>query len=421
MLRRCVYASATLAVFVGVAAAQENRCWSRHDVTGPQRRHFAAMVYDAAREQCILFGGVTVPGGELSAETWSWDGRRWLLLATEGPSPRASHAMTYDSHRQVVILYGGSDDSRSQGDTWEWNGSRWALVATEGPGRRTGHSLAYDSRRARAVLSPDRRNPSETWEWDGASWRLAGLHGPGGQNYAPMVFDESRGVTVLTGGLDAQYTFNFTWEWDGANWTAVSITGPERAMMPMVYDSLRAQCVIFGGMSRLPDRSHHETFAWTGSEWLTLAETGPSKRFAHAMAYDSARDRIVLFGGVSAVPWATTGDTWEFGEPRPELRVMSSCPGGGPIGVEWSGATPRALIALLFAPESGHGQVWNQPACNHITIGLARPDYRLISTARSDALGSGRMIGRIPRRACGGFLEVLDLPTCRVTQAVQIE
>jgi hypothetical protein len=60
------------------------------------------MVYDAARQRVVLFGGNQVVSG--TNDTWEWDGSAWTQVADMGPSPRWSFGMTYDAFRQRLVL-----------------------------------------------------------------------------------------------------------------------------------------------------------------------------------------------------------------------------------------------------------------------------------------------------------------------------
>jgi galactose oxidase-like protein len=83
------------------------------------------MVFDAARNRVVLFGGAGAGTATLFDDTWEWDGDNWTQVADTGPSVRGGHAMAYDSLRGRVILFGGDDGQNSFGDTWAWNGTDW--------------------------------------------------------------------------------------------------------------------------------------------------------------------------------------------------------------------------------------------------------------------------------------------------------
>jgi len=133
-----------------------------------------------------------------------------------------------------------------------------------------------------------------------------------------MAYDSVRGVTVLFGGLDANYHNDETWEWNGTSWTLKSSTGPSaRHSHAMAYDDANGVTVLFGG----EDESFldGETWEWDGTTWTLRSSTGPSPRANHAMAYDSARGVTVLFGGEDAS--GLDGETWEWTRTCALLRL----------------------------------------------------------------------------------------------------
>ena len=110
------------------------------------------MVYDAAHQTDLLFGGVGAAGAELG-DTWLWDGAKWSLAAAGGgPAPRSLAAMAYDDARQEAVLFGGVGDDGALGDTWRWDGAQWTRVATDGPSARSSAAMTYDSGRQRITL-----------------------------------------------------------------------------------------------------------------------------------------------------------------------------------------------------------------------------------------------------------------------------
>ena len=92
--------------FTGGQAVGESPVWTLKAETGPSRRDWTAMAYDAKRGVTVLFGGRFFDGSSLIHydDTWEWDGNAWTEIEVEvaGPSPRSLHAMVYDPVSESV-------------------------------------------------------------------------------------------------------------------------------------------------------------------------------------------------------------------------------------------------------------------------------------------------------------------------------
>lgn len=147
-------------------------------------------------------------------------------------------------------------------------------------------------------------------------WTQVASTGPTPRNSFAMVYDSLRARVVLFGGQNGQNVkLNDTWEWDGSAWNLAAGSGPSpRYLHAMAYDSQRGRTVMFGGVSGTTFLG--DTWEWDGSSWLPqLFATGPAGRQDHCMAYDSQRSRTVLVGGYSAggilnEVWEWNGSIW---------------------------------------------------------------------------------------------------------------
>ncbi len=122
---------------------------------GPGQRLGHAMAYDEVRKRVVLFGATPPPGESTgNRDTWERSGAIWARVADTGPEGRHFHAMVYDTKR--VILFGGFTGSGStlqtRGATWQWDGKHWAQRGDFGPQPRSSLAMAYDSARGRVVL-----------------------------------------------------------------------------------------------------------------------------------------------------------------------------------------------------------------------------------------------------------------------------
>jgi hypothetical protein len=165
------------------------------------------MAYDVARDRVVLFGGGLTNGnggfaGNISDETYTWDGTNWHLeTPATKPPKRLGAAMAYDPVSQRVVLFGGDTTSADARTTYLWDGANWTpVVQSYGPSQRDEVSMAYDAARHHLVLVSG-RNPTnnlgldDTWEWDGVASRWIEI---------PSVNAVGRHAFGLTPALDGQ-------------------------------------------------------------------------------------------------------------------------------------------------------------------------------------------------------------------------
>jgi hypothetical protein len=259
--------------------------------------------------------------------------------------PRAVNkpTLTYFPEKKVAVLFGGwPQRGVPLGETWLLKDGCWRKLDISGPPARGGHAAAYDSRRRRMVLfggeGVDGKPLADTWEFDGEKWEQKLVPGPAARVLLRMVFDPKRGRVILFGGSQGAPTtghFGDTWAWNGSAWRKLSDSGPgARFEHGMVFDARQNTLVIFGGNRGGPDwaaGSLRDSWLYSAGKWTQAFGVDPPKRDHHAMAYHAARSVVLLFGGNSDQGWL--GDTWVWdGKTWRELapRVTPSARGGVP-------------------------------------------------------------------------------------------
>ena len=195
----------------------------------PAPRNGAAMAYDSAHGQIVLFGGNDA--SNTYGDTWVWDGSNWTNKTPadplKSPSPRSAHSMAYDAARGQVVLFGGSTPNGIQNNTWVWDGSSWTqkFPSTVPPPSWDLTFLAYDATRQRVVMFSCDGLDNDTWVWDGSNWTLESPnHAPAGRTAFSIAYDAVRQNVVVFGGASNtdSSSLDDTWTWDGADWTPQS-------------------------------------------------------------------------------------------------------------------------------------------------------------------------------------------------------
>jgi len=178
-------------------------------VSHPSARCYHAMVFDAANEVSLLFGGADA--ADRFDDTWTYDvpANTWTQKSpATSPSDRYSHAMAYDSRNEVAVLFGGYDGSYDQ-ETWTYSVSSntWSQEEpSTSPPLRYRHGLAYDSANEEVVLFGGTYGGTEradTWSYSvsSESWtQKSPSVFPTNRYWYTMLYDEARGGVFLLGG-----------------------------------------------------------------------------------------------------------------------------------------------------------------------------------------------------------------------------
>src|SRR5262249_24680381 len=179
----------------------------------PPFRQGASMVYDAATQSVILFGG-KYSAGYLN-DTWAWDGTKWnQLRPSASPPSRWDASMAYDAVHQQVVLFGGygapcgPNSCSKRNDTWVWNNGTWRLQHPAlSPSPRYGATFDYDPSIHAAILvggfTATNQVLSDTWTWDGTAWtQLSPASSPSPRGDGSMAYDGATQSIVLYGGWE---------------------------------------------------------------------------------------------------------------------------------------------------------------------------------------------------------------------------
>ncbi len=307
----------------------------RHERSEPLARMRPAAVFDPVRDAVVVFGGHSSKA--LLADTWLWDGERWTEATPAGvrPSPRQGASLVWDAAREVAVLFGGRGDDPA---VWEWSGSWTRREARPGPSPRSYHAMCWDPvRRVTVVFGGCRskKDPAsyldETWTWDGQRWSRIDADveagGAGGKRpprliAAQLVWDADRAEAVLFGGAAPGVgVSDQTWTWNG-RWERrrPSARPPARAGHTMAAVPARGTVVLLSGTAaKRPGQKRAEkledAWEWDGETWVELAaEVRPPARRDAVLVHDSNRDELVLFSGTGARE-NMLRDTWTWAMP----------------------------------------------------------------------------------------------------------
>jgi hypothetical protein len=196
-----------------VAAVTAGYFGLRHDAAlgdaggGPAARSGAAMAYDPAAGDVVMFGGTNAAGQPL-ADTWLWDGSGWTAASpATSPPARYGAQMAWDPQSQRVILLGGVG-----GGGCSTGGSPGIVVpGSAGAASAAAGQTTEIATAASAIAAPSPIASSsgactqlqDAWAWDGSDWSRVAIGNSSGQvgHYtlagASMATDAATGKIVL--------------------------------------------------------------------------------------------------------------------------------------------------------------------------------------------------------------------------------
>ncbi|MGA2014754.1 MAG: putative Ig domain-containing protein, partial [Solirubrobacteraceae bacterium] len=200
--------------------------WVQLDpVTSPPPLSEQAMAYDPATGHVLMFGGLGgTPQTGFSATngTWAWNGSNWQQLnPSTVPSVRREAAIGWDAATSQLIMYGGQGVAAELGDTWIWNGNNWTQETPKtNPGPLAYAPLVYDSTTGQMLLIAGSASSgaalSTVWDWSGSNWieqTPSTVLTPA--RFSPVAgYDTSTAQLLLFGGdSDVASFLNDTWVW----------------------------------------------------------------------------------------------------------------------------------------------------------------------------------------------------------------
>ncbi len=293
----------------------------------PLGRWAAAMTYDQARHNVVLFGGLA--GQTPLDDTWTWNGTSWAHHQglTANPAPRRGAAMAYDEINHQVILFGGLGANGALDDTWSWDGAAWRLLhPAHTPPKREGASMTYDPVLNSIVLyggmNVSTAMPSainDTWQWSGGDWApLRPTQSPAGGVRPRLAFLTGANLVERFGDCIESHDNNL-YAFDGHTWTARQPSGnwpPALCIPSFAGDPQRHVLVLFGGsLGTGVSPPPADTWVFDGSSWSKeMPAQIPPARYDAPMVYDTDHHLMVLFGGqgLGQGQSGPLNDTWTW-------------------------------------------------------------------------------------------------------------
>jgi N-acetylneuraminic acid mutarotase len=338
----------------------ENDSWSYlGNGTAPALANHSA-VFDSAKDNMILFGGLTADG-TVSREMWIYesDTSSWHSQPGAPLAGRQMHTAVWDDLNRQMLVFGGLNGNTSAGaamdDMWAFDASsgNWTRLMS-GASPRSRHSAVWDPSGRQMLLAggwAQFYNGSDCWSYR-MLYRSAGIV----QSFSIML-GEDRNATLW---LDATTPPCTVCSVDVVSTTpnpvviAKAMRSGDRIIIPPAFSSVRLKARLetsdanlspvlhgwglgtvvagpFEGAGTLNGTSGQRSLGLLPQQresWTLLAK-GPSARFGHSAVWDPDNGQMLVFGGnVGPANGTYSGELWAYLPAENSWYRKSNGPGG---------------------------------------------------------------------------------------------
>lgn len=272
---------------------------------------YAAMAYDEARDEIVLFGGYR-NNGTASSETWVFTGGAWeQRFPASAPEARWAASMAYYPKLGKVVLVGGSSSTSKYAGTWTWDGHEWnKLAVANEPTGRSAATMAYHPASDVLMLyggtTITGSSLDDTYSFNGTAWtKLAGLTltpqgAHGSQPYHSMFLDPGSGDLLMFAGTSGTAPVGYMYRWGATGWADIGLTTTDTsppAHIEVYLGRTGTRPTLFGGRFTSTLFSN-KTYLWNNdlNRWDLIAPSvNPSTRYAGGAAWNV--EEMLIFGG----------------------------------------------------------------------------------------------------------------------------
>jgi len=183
-----------------------------------------------------------------------------------------------------------------------------------------------------------------------------------------LVYDSVQAETIMFGGNVDNHEdsgLSDTWRYDGSVWRPVPTTTqpPPNRVPVLAYDPLRQRVVLFGGLSNAT-LLFSDTWEFNGSNWVKMTPVAsPPARFGHSLVYDPQLQKVLLFGGqdlstVYSDTWIYDGLTWT------PLTPVTSPPARSGGSLAYDSGRQRVVLFGGGSGSNSYNDTWEFDGAN---------------------------------------------------------
>jgi cysteine-rich repeat protein len=278
------------------------------------------------RASAIIYGGQTASGfSSFTSETFELTKDGFFSRGTSGPTPRSFAALAYDAAHRNLVLFGGSASGGANGETWLWTNSWASVTPSMPPPARSETQFAFDGVGVAMVGGNNGGPLDDAWRWNGSAWAPLSFTLPTPKFAGAASFDPIGKRMIGNGGRALG---------DATN-TSFSVTSGVYAPEPaspignygssMVWNPARQKMTVLGGISESSLNAYE--LDTVEKRWISVPVTAApqGRTYAAAVASIDGTGLLVMSGSVFGVS-PPLSDSWELSWQGP--GVNEQCDAG---------------------------------------------------------------------------------------------
>jgi len=292
----------------------------------------------------------------------------WIRLA-DSPTARKEHIAVYDAPRQQIIVFGGQNASGSMTSTWAYKPSTdsWAQLA-DGPISRYWQSGAWDLQEQQLIIHGGMssvggtiKSYNDTITFDPATGSWVTRTNATLKRYShSAVWDPTKGRMLVFGGYAGGAISKDLWAYEpiGNTWEQKASAPVSTYEHSAIWADGLNKMLIYGGL-KSGGISSKDLWAYDPgtNTWSQLANGG-TERSGQAVAWNTDAKQLIMTGGHSGQ--SDFNDTWIYDGATNTWRQGKTFPGTARTGstLIWS---PEEKVAVLYGGEDENGlsdEVW---------------------------------------------------------------
>ena len=321
---------------------------------------------------------------------------------------RYYQAMVYDAARDVIVLFGGTQDEVTPlGDLWEYDvGSNvWTQrTFSGGPSARWGMCAGWDDNAETMVIYGGTSNGtvalSDTWTWDGSAWaNPTPTHSPGPRMHASSAQTNGSGYGIyhpvgLYFGWDGSAAYNDVWIWSGTDWIECSLAGGSAPPPPVRMNSTSGFSQVYGGLMFCGGRAApSDSTGMNDRGAVVIATPDFGVTFTADWTVDATAKIATLYSDPTGTPIANSWSTCYL--PNTGVKLPPFGPGNAGDAM-FNGAGALGAVAYTYGLSSGDaGTVFfdqapeaDQPPAQFGTQAVTPDNFNFYAWGGSDILGA---------------------------------